>query len=98
MPRLYVLFEFRVDSTLSLHTHARAACGLHSSAFVSKPDVDAYAAFPLLFQITQLKIDHNPFAKGFRDNYDSYVPFGLLRLSTIMTLHFCFVFLFFCFF
>lgn len=24
-----------------------------------------------LFQITQLKIDHNPFAKGFRDNYDS---------------------------
>ncbi|GAA6070916.1 eomesodermin homolog a isoform X1 [Tachysurus ichikawai] len=21
--------------------------------------------------ITQLKIDHNPFAKGFRDNYDS---------------------------
>lgn len=23
------------------------------------------------FQITQLKIDHNPFAKGFRDNYDS---------------------------
>lgn len=23
-----------------------------------------------LFQITQLKIDHNPFAKGFRDNYD----------------------------
>ena len=21
-------------------------------------------------QITQLKIDHNPFAKGFRDNYD----------------------------
>lgn len=27
----------------------------------------------LVFQITQLKIDHNPFAKGFRDNYDSYV-------------------------
>lgn len=27
----------------------------------------------LLFivQITQLKIDHNPFAKGFRDNYDA---------------------------
>ncbi|XP_049440775.1 eomesodermin homolog b isoform X1 [Epinephelus fuscoguttatus] len=24
--------------------------------------------------ITQLKIDHNPFAKGFRDNYDSYCP------------------------
>lgn len=22
-------------------------------------------------QITQLKIDHNPFAKGFRDNYDT---------------------------
>jgi len=22
-------------------------------------------------QITQLKIDYNPFAKGFRDNYDS---------------------------
>lgn len=22
-------------------------------------------------QITQLKIDHNPFAKGFRDNFDS---------------------------
>lgn len=27
--------------------------------------------FPLHLQITQLKIDHNPFAKGFRDNYDS---------------------------
>ncbi|XP_061411068.1 T-box brain protein 1 [Lethenteron reissneri] len=24
--------------------------------------------------ITQLKIDHNPFAKGFRDNYDSMYP------------------------
>ncbi|XP_032816975.2 T-box brain protein 1-like [Petromyzon marinus] len=24
--------------------------------------------------ITQLKIDHNPFAKGFRDNYDSIYP------------------------
>ncbi|KAL3060566.1 hypothetical protein OYC64_015006 [Pagothenia borchgrevinki] len=24
--------------------------------------------------ITQLKIDHNPFAKGFRDNYDSHCP------------------------
>lgn len=24
-----------------------------------------------MLQITQLKIDHNPFAKGFRDNYDS---------------------------
>lgn len=24
-----------------------------------------------LTQITQLKIDHNPFAKGFRDNYDT---------------------------
>lgn len=22
-------------------------------------------------KITQLKIDHNPFAKGFRDNYDT---------------------------
>lgn len=33
-----------------------------------------YAGLPFfLFQITQLKIDHNPFAKGFRDNYDSYV-------------------------
>lgn len=27
----------------------------------------------VFFQITQLKIDHNPFAKGFRDNYDSWV-------------------------
>ncbi|NXK19625.1 TBR1 protein, partial [Arenaria interpres] len=26
---------------------------------------------PLFPQITQLKIDHNPFAKGFRDNYDT---------------------------
>lgn len=26
---------------------------------------------PPPLQITQLKIDHNPFAKGFRDNYDS---------------------------
>uniref|UniRef100_A0A8C4QZP7 T-box brain transcription factor 1 n=1 Tax=Eptatretus burgeri TaxID=7764 RepID=A0A8C4QZP7_EPTBU len=25
-------------------------------------------------QITQLKIDHNPFAKGFRDNYDTIYP------------------------
>lgn len=25
----------------------------------------------LYAQITQLKIDHNPFAKGFRDNYDT---------------------------
>lgn len=32
-----------------------------------------YYFFPCWFQITQLKIDHNPFAKGFRDNYDSYV-------------------------
>lgn len=24
-----------------------------------------------ILQITQLKIDHNPFAKGFRDNYDT---------------------------
>ena len=24
----------------------------------------------IIFQITQLKIDHNPFAKGFRDNFD----------------------------
>lgn len=23
--------------------------------------------FPIFFQITQLKIDNNPFAKGFRD-------------------------------
>lgn len=27
-------------------------------------------------QITQLKIDHNPFAKGFRDNYDTYVAYS----------------------
>lgn len=27
--------------------------------------------FSIILQITQLKIDHNPFAKGFRDNYDS---------------------------
>lgn len=27
--------------------------------------------FFFLPQITQLKIDHNPFAKGFRDNYDT---------------------------
>lgn len=26
---------------------------------------------PFVSQITQLKIDHNPFAKGFRDNYDT---------------------------
>lgn len=26
---------------------------------------------PAISQITQLKIDHNPFAKGFRDNYDT---------------------------
>lgn len=90
------LYTFRADSTLSLHTHARSACGLHSSSFVSNPEVDVYAAFPLLFQITQLKIDHNPFAKGFRDNYDSYVPTGLLCLSTIMTL-LRFVFFFFLF-
>nr|KAF6420295.1 eomesodermin [Molossus molossus] len=38
--------------------------------------------------ITQLKIDHNPFAKGFRDNYDSTKRWptlpsgGLSRLSS----------------
>ena len=26
--------------------------------------------FAFCLQITQLKIDHNPFAKGFRDNFD----------------------------
>lgn len=32
--------------------------------------------------ITQLKIDHNPFAKGFRDNYDTlYAPPDLDRLT-----------------
>lgn len=36
------------------------------------PCVTSNIFFNLPFcQITQLKIDHNPFAKGFRDNYDS---------------------------
>ncbi|XP_033640883.1 T-box protein 1-like [Asterias rubens] len=34
--------------------------------------------------ITQLKIDHNPFAKGFRDNYDSFATRD--RLSYVATL------------
>ncbi|NXO32220.1 TBR1 protein, partial [Cisticola juncidis] len=39
----------------------------------------ALSAFP---QITQLKIDHNPFAKGFRDNYDTiYTGCDMDRLT-----------------
>lgn len=34
--------------------------------------------FSFLSKVTQLKIDNNPFAKGFRDNFD--------RLVTILTL------------
>ncbi|NWV05988.1 TBR1 protein, partial [Ptilonorhynchus violaceus] len=39
----------------------------------------AFSASP---QITQLKIDHNPFAKGFRDNYDTiYTGCDMDRLT-----------------
>ncbi|XP_071967698.1 T-box transcription factor TBX21 [Engystomops pustulosus] len=31
-------------------------------------------------EITQLKIDHNPFAKGFRDHCESQVPSGIMGL------------------
>lgn len=31
-------------------------------------------------EITQLKIDHNPFAKGFRDHFESQVPSGMMGL------------------
>ncbi|KAM3922806.1 T-box transcription factor TBX21 isoform 2-T2 [Leptodactylus fuscus] len=31
-------------------------------------------------EITQLKIDHNPFAKGFRDHCESQVPSGMMGL------------------
>ncbi|NXF50412.1 TBR1 protein, partial [Oceanites oceanicus] len=37
---------------------------------------------PFFPQITQLKIDHNPFAKGFRDNYDTiYTGCDMDRLT-----------------
>ncbi|KAI6065112.1 T-box brain protein 1 [Aix galericulata] len=41
------------------------------------------APFPFCFRvITQLKIDHNPFAKGFRDNYDTiYTGCDMDRLT-----------------
>lgn len=46
----------------------QALCWEHSTAAASAPDIPLVSP-PL--QITQLKIDHNPFAKGFRDNFDS---------------------------
>ncbi|NXQ64720.1 TBR1 protein, partial [Anthoscopus minutus] len=49
----------------------------------SPPDpVPAGAALSASLQITQLKIDHNPFAKGFRDNYDTiYTGCDMDRLT-----------------
>ena len=41
--------------------------GITASAFITF----IFMYICLTLQITQLKIDHNPFAKGFRDNYDS---------------------------
>ncbi|NWW38924.1 TBR1 protein, partial [Panurus biarmicus] len=39
-------------------------------------------SFDFYFPITQLKIDHNPFAKGFRDNYDTiYTGCDMDRLT-----------------
>ncbi|NXA86049.1 TBR1 protein, partial [Melanocharis versteri] len=44
--------------------------------------VPAGAALSASPQITQLKIDHNPFAKGFRDNYDTiYTGCDMDRLT-----------------
>ncbi|KAK1793722.1 hypothetical protein P4O66_001458 [Electrophorus voltai] len=50
-----------------------------SLTFASLPNA---LPLPFLVQITQLKIDHNPFAKGFRDNYDTlYTPPDADRLT-----------------
>ncbi|KFO95309.1 T-box brain protein 1 [Calypte anna] len=51
--------------------------GLRRSERVARADTAARCA-----RITQLKIDHNPFAKGFRDNYDTiYTGCDMDRLT-----------------
>ncbi|NWW46629.1 TBR1 protein, partial [Pedionomus torquatus] len=46
------------------------------------PEAGHVCSDPLFPQITQLKIDHNPFAKGFRDNYDTiYTGCDMDRLT-----------------
>ncbi|NXE19029.1 TBR1 protein, partial [Ardeotis kori] len=46
------------------------------------PGSHSVRSAPLFPQITQLKIDHNPFAKGFRDNYDTiYTGCDMDRLT-----------------
>lgn len=53
-------------SSVSIHTFCSLCLQSLSLHLISSPFLTLF-----FFQITQLKIDHNPFAKGFRDNYDS---------------------------
>lgn len=71
----YELFNAVSDLSLSLSlSFSNASTLSHSlSNDLSVLSLPPLPSCLLLFltQITQLKIDHNPFAKGFRDNYDA---------------------------
>ncbi|MED6274521.1 hypothetical protein CHARACLAT_017334 [Characodon lateralis] len=63
-PRLHIV-EVTEDGVEDINSDVKTQCfTFPESQFIA---VTAYQNT----DITQLKIDHNPFAKGFRDNYDS---------------------------
>nr|BAS66826.1 T-brain transcription factor [Glyptocidaris crenularis] len=67
-PRIHVL-ELSEHRTLQTHTY---------------PETQFYAVTAYQnTDVTQLKIDYNPFAKGFRDNFDNLSPRDISILSNV---------------